>query len=99
MRIQPASRRGVFGSARRGPAAGHGRRRGWFAVYEPNGLQLVAASGYDCQGWLARVRAEADIVRVEVAKATEAAWRQGVYPGIMRDLRRQHRMEWPGWER
>ena len=73
--------------------------RGWFAVYEPNGLQLTAASGYDCQGWLARVRAEADIVRAEVAKATEAARRQGVYPGVMRDLRRQHRMEWPGWER
>ena len=72
--------------------------RDWFAVYEPNGLQL-AASGYDCQGWLTRLRAEADIVRAEVAKATEAARRQGVYPGVMRDLRRQHRMEWPGWTR
>ena len=73
--------------------------RAWFAVYEPEGLQLTAASGYDCQAWLRRLRAEADVVRAEVAGATEAARRQGVYPGVMRDLRRQHRMEWPGWER
>ena len=45
------------------------------------------------------LRAEADIVRAEVEKATEAARRQGVYPGVMRDLRREHRMEWLGWER
>ena len=73
--------------------------RRWFAVYEPNGLQLTATSGYDCQAWLTRLRAEADIVRAEVEKATEAARRQGVYPGVMRDLRREHRMEWLGWER
>ena len=73
--------------------------RGWFAVYEPNGLQLTAASGYDCQAWLTRVRATADVVRAELAKATEAARRLGVYPGVMHNLRRQHRMEWPGWER
>ena len=73
--------------------------RAWFAVYEPEGLQLTAASGYDCQAWLTRLRAEADVIRDEVARATEAARRQAVYPGVMRDLRRQHRMEWPGWER
>ena len=73
--------------------------RSWFVVYDPNGLQLTASSGYDCQGWLTRLRAEANIVRAEVTKATEAARRQGVYPGVMRDLRRQHRMEWSGWER
>jgi len=73
--------------------------RGWFAVYEPNGLHIAATSGYDCQGWLNTLRTNANIVRAEVAKATEAARRQGVYPGVMRDLRRQHRMEWPGWER
>jgi hypothetical protein len=45
------------------------------------------------------LRAEASIVREEVASATEAARRQGVYPGVMRDLRRERRMEWPGWGR
>lgn len=73
--------------------------RGWFAVYESNGLQITAVSAYDCQGWLHTLRTNANIVRAEVSKATEAARRQGVYPGVMRDLRRQHRLEWPGWER
>jgi S1-C subfamily serine protease len=73
--------------------------RAWFAVYQPDGVRLTAASGYDCDAWLTRVRAEAERVRVTVVAATEAARRQGVYPGVMRDLRRQHRMEWSGWER
>jgi len=73
--------------------------RSWFAVFEPNGLHIAATSGYDCEGWLATVRANANVVRTEVTRATEAARRQGVYPGVMRDLRRQHRMEWQGWER
>ena len=73
--------------------------RPWFAVYEPNGVQLTATSGYDCEAWLTRVRAEAERVRTTVLDATEAARRQGVYPGVMRDLRQQHRMDWPGWER
>jgi S1-C subfamily serine protease len=73
--------------------------RGWFAVFEPNGLQIAATSAYDCQDWLANLRTNANVVRTEVVKATEAARRQGVYPGVMRDLRKQHRMEWQGWER
>ena len=72
--------------------------RAWFAVYEADGVSLTAASGYDCAAWLTRLRAEADHVRTTVVDATEAARRHGVYPGVMRDLRRQHRMAWPGWE-
>jgi S1-C subfamily serine protease len=73
--------------------------RAWFSAYEPNGVQLTAGSSYDCESWLTRVRAEAESVRKVVVGATEAARRQGVYPGIMRDLRRQYRMDWLGWER
>jgi len=73
--------------------------RAWFAVYQADGVRLTAGSAYDCDAWLTRVRAEADRVRATVVGATEAARRQGVYPGVMRDVRRQHRMEWPGWER
>jgi hypothetical protein len=73
--------------------------RAWFAVYEPDGVQLTAASGYDCNAWLSRVLAEAERVRTIVRGATIAARRQGVYPGVMRDLRQQRRLEWTGWER
>ena len=73
--------------------------RAWFAVYEPDGVQLTAASAYDCDAWLSRVLAEAERVRAIVRDATETARRHGVYPGVMRDLRRQHRLEWAGWDR
>ena len=73
--------------------------RAWFAAYEPDGVQLAASSGYDCEAWLARVREEADRVRATVIDANEAARRLGVYPGVMRDIRREHRMEWSGWDR
>jgi hypothetical protein len=31
--------------------------------------------------------------------AAEAARQSGVYPGVLRDLRRTHRLEWSGWNR
>jgi S1-C subfamily serine protease len=80
-------------------SAARGGDRSWFAVFEPNGLRIAGTSAYDCEDWLANLRANADVVRAAVVKATEAARRQGVYPGVMRDLRKQHRMEWQGWER
>ncbi|MDA1184113.1 MAG: trypsin-like peptidase domain-containing protein [Acidobacteria bacterium] len=73
--------------------------RPWFAVYEPDGVRLAAASAYDCSAWLSRVLGEAERVSAIVRAATEAARRQGVYPGVMRDLRQEHRLEWAGWER
>ena len=37
-------------------------------------------------------------IKGQVDAATEAARQAGVYPGRMRDLRRQHRLEWAGWQ-
>jgi S1-C subfamily serine protease len=71
--------------------------REWFAIYEANGLHIQLSSGINCEAWLATVRNNADIVRGEMTRASEAARRQGVYPGVMRDIRRQHQMEWQGW--
>jgi S1-C subfamily serine protease len=73
--------------------------RAWFAVYEPDGVRIAVAGAYDCEGWFRTIRTDADVIRANMMKAAEAARRQGVYPGVMRDLRRQHRMEWAGWER
>jgi len=73
--------------------------RHWFAVLEPNGVRVAATSAYNCEAWLGEVRTAAEAIRTALTDAREAARRQGVYPGVMRDLRRQHRMEWAGWER
>jgi hypothetical protein len=73
--------------------------RVWFAVFEPNGITLSGSSSYDCEEFLSEVRTHANDIRAEVVKAAEAARRHGVYPGVMRDLRRQHRLEWSGWDR
>jgi hypothetical protein len=32
-------------------------------------------------------------------KAAELARQSGVYPGVLRDLRRQLRLQWTGWDR
>ena len=71
--------------------------RPWFAVYEPDGVRIGVSPAYDCEEWLRRVRTNANTLRAEIERAGEAARRQGVYPGVMRDLRRQRRLEWSGW--
>ncbi|MGH9349696.1 MAG: S1C family serine protease [Vicinamibacterales bacterium] len=75
----------------------NGDRR-WFAVYEPGGVRLnVQVSG--CHGWLDDMKQHAEQIRREILKAGELARQGGVYPGVMRDLRRRHRMDWAGFER
>lgn len=73
--------------------------RGWFAIYETNGITLSPRSTYDCNSFLDNVRNTAMQVRAEMDRAGETARQAGVYPGVMRDLRRQYRMDWTGWDR
>jgi S1-C subfamily serine protease len=73
--------------------------RPWFAVWETDGIRISQSSSWDCEDWLRQLRTYAADVRTLVAQAGEAARRQGVYPGVMRDLRRQHRLGWRGWDR
>jgi S1-C subfamily serine protease len=72
--------------------------RAWLAVLEPDGVRLnVQAS--NCNNWLEDVRGNAGTIRAEILKAGEAARQNGVYPGVLRDLRRKHRLEWAGFDR
>ena len=71
----------------------------WFAVYETNGIRLANASEYDCNSWLESVRSNAATIREELGKAGEAARKNGVFPGVTRDLRRQFKLDWTGWDR
>lgn len=73
--------------------------RQWFAVFEPNGVTLNVTSNLDCQGWLDNLRSNATSIRNTLDQAAEIARRSGVYPGVMRELRRRHRLDWSGWER
>jgi hypothetical protein len=72
--------------------------RAWFAVFEPNGVRINPLSSFNCQSWLDTLAQNAAPIRVEVEKAGEAARHSGVYPGVLRDLRRRHRMNWSGWD-
>jgi S1-C subfamily serine protease len=71
--------------------------RAWFAVYETNGLHIQLSNGVDCQYWLSTLQTNAALIRTDMTRAVEAARRQGVYPGVARDIRRQFKMEGPGW--
>ena len=70
-----------------------------FAVFEPNGINLNMGSNLNCQSWLDTLRTNALPIRNTIDQATEVARRNGVYPGVMRDLRRRHRLDWSGWDR
>jgi hypothetical protein len=73
--------------------------RPWFAVFEPNGVSLNMAATINCQNWLDTLRTNAVPIKSTLDQAAEIARRSGVYPGVMRDLRRRHRLDWNGWDR
>jgi S1-C subfamily serine protease len=82
-----------------GPSGARSGDRAWFAVYEPGGVRLNGTSIYNCESWLDTVRSNAAQIKTEVDKAAERARQAGVYPGVMRDLRRRYRLSWSGWDR
>jgi S1-C subfamily serine protease len=73
--------------------------RPWFAVLEPSGVSLNMAATINCQSWLDTIRTNAIPIKNTLDQAAEIARRSGVYPGVLRDLRRRHRLDWSGWER
>lgn len=73
--------------------------RSWFAVFQPEGVRLGTAAPGNCATWLDNVRHNAGQIKAELDKASETARQHGVYPGVVRDLRRRHRLIWAGWDR
>ena len=80
----------------RAPARTEGRP--WFAVLDRPGPDVDVLSRQDCEGWLRTVRTQAIAIQVEMLKAGDLARRSGVFPGVLRDLRRRHGLEWRGWD-
>ena len=72
--------------------------RPWFAAFEPSGIRLSATSTYNCQNWLETLQGNAATIKTEVDRAGEAARQTGVYPGVLRDIRRRYHMNWSGWD-
>ena len=70
--------------------------REWFSVYENRAPEGRGASG--CAQWLSDLNELADGIRSAMKEAELAARRLDVYPGVRRDLRRQYRLDWRGWE-
>jgi hypothetical protein len=75
-----------------------GGDRAWFSVLAAQPVRVNGMANVDCAGWLKEVQRGATEVRTEVAKANEMARQRGVYPGVVRDLRRRYKMEWVGWQ-
>jgi len=72
--------------------------RTWFATWEPGSVRLAVNNGYNCTGWLDGFTNNANQIRATLTKATDTARAAGVYPGVVRDLRRKYRLEWRGWD-
>jgi S1-C subfamily serine protease len=73
--------------------------RPWFAIFETNGIRINPMAVLNCQDWLDTLQSSATPIRMAVETANEAARQSGVYPGVLREIRRRHRMNWAGWER
>jgi V8-like Glu-specific endopeptidase len=76
-----------------------GGSRPWFAVLARDGVRISATATVDCEAWLTQVRDAAVGVDGAMQRANEAARRSGVFPGTLREARRQQRLDWQGWDR
>ena len=74
--------------------AGAGLDRAWFVVFDEHGSVSPG-----CDRWVADFRRQAAEVAGGVIAAEELARRADVYPGVRRDARRRHRLDYSGWER
>jgi hypothetical protein len=79
-----------------GPIVGRFDRE-WFAVFDSRAMQGKIPPG--CDSGFSDITREAGDIREAVIGAEQAAHRAGVYPGVRRDLRRQHRLDHPGFDR
>jgi S1-C subfamily serine protease len=73
--------------------------RRWLAALERSGVRLANNTAIDCREWLSTVSSNARALDQDIRDANERGRRAGVFPGVMRDIRRQHRLDAPQWDR
>ena len=71
--------------------------REWFALLAANAL--AGASSPRCGTYLADIKRDAGDFREAMLRADEIARQAGVFPGVRRDARRRHRLEYEAWDR
>ncbi len=74
-----------------------GYDREWFALWD--GRAALTAPDGSCSSAIRELEDLAAEVRSVVSAAQENARRASVLPGQMREIRRRHRMDWPGFDR
>ena len=71
--------------------------RTWFALYTSDGVKMAVSDTWNCPKWIEDMKDDANKIRKVMEDATEAARRDGVFPGTLREIRQSHRMDWSGW--
>ena len=74
-----------------------GQTREWFVLYDP-ASPLHRTPGH-CAAILNDLQRQADAIGAAMLAADESARRADVYPGTRRELRRQYRLDFAGWDR
>ena len=75
-------------------AADRNGDRPWFGIYRTGGISINTTSPYDCGGWLETVRTHAGTIRTALEQVSDIARRDGIYPGVLRELRGKFRLNW-----
>jgi S1-C subfamily serine protease len=78
-------------------SASTGGDRAWFALYVSNGVKTAVSNAYNCFAWINDMTASAMQIKQRMDEASEAARREGVYPGTLREIRQKYRLDWSGW--
>ena len=78
-----------------GPFTSGGRE--WFSVWDRP--PAIDPRDTRCTQWVTEITQLANGIRVSMSAADETARAAAVYPGVRRDLRRQHKLDWDGWGR
>jgi hypothetical protein len=68
--------------------------RPWFGLLMPDGVTINQTSVYDCAAWLQSASGRANEIRAGVEQVTAASRKTGVFPGTVRDLLHQNRLDW-----
>jgi S1-C subfamily serine protease len=68
----------------------------WFGLWDRRATMTSTSSG--CTSALADVDTAAGAIRDAMRQAEENARRASVLPGQLREIRRRHRMDWPGFD-